>query len=60
MTRSRVELRIALAGVVLGTVGYLFGYAPAEVLGLLLACVALGMLIFRTLPADDEPSSTSS
>jgi NAD kinase len=58
MTRTKTELLIAIVAVALGTVGFLFHWAPAEVLGLLFACVALGMVLFRALPADDSTSST--
>jgi len=58
MTRTRTELLAGLAAVVLGTIGYLFHCAPAEVLGLLIGCVAFGMLLFRALPPDDEPSGS--
>jgi len=57
MTRTKTELLLALAAMVLGTVGFLFHCAPAEVLGLLFGCVALGMLLFRTLPPDDTTRS---
>jgi hypothetical protein len=56
VTRTKTELMIALTAVVLGTVAFLFHCTPAEVLSLLLACVALGMLLFRTLPPDDSSS----
>jgi hypothetical protein len=56
MTRSKTELLVGLAAVVLGTIGYLFHCAPAEFLGLLIACVAFGMALFRALPPDEASS----
>jgi hypothetical protein len=58
MTRSTFELALTSAAVVLGLIGYLVRWPPAEVLGLLLACVALGMLLARTLPSDNPRNST--
>jgi hypothetical protein len=59
VTQAKMELLIALAAIVSGTTGYLFAYAPAEVLGLLLGCVAFGMVLFRALPPDETSGSRS-
>jgi len=52
--RTAIEFYISLTAVVFGTVGLLARVWVLEVLALLVACVALGMVLVRCLPPDDR------
>lgn len=58
MTRPRIALLTTFAAVTLGAIGYLLHSTPAEVVSLLVGSVALGMVLFRALPAEEPPTSS--